>query len=608
MAQEVILNVRANTKEAENSLKSVNSEIKNTQQVSGELTGSLDKMTGGAITKFTAFKGTLKGVTGGFKSLRVAILSTGIGALILAVTALTAAFTGSEEGQNKFAKIMGVIGALTGNLVDLLADLGEGIISVFENPKQALLDFKDLLVQNITNRFNSILETVGYVGKAIKLVFEGEFSKALDVGKKAASSLVDSFTGIPNTIDRATEATKGFIKEQIEEGKAAASVADMRAKADKIERQLIVDRSKLESEIALLRLKSRQEDEFTAKERKQALLDAQALEEQLLAQETEYLELRRDAQVLENTFSRSNKENLDKEAQAIAEVNRVVARRADAARSTQRELNRVSKEIERDEQAKAKEEQAKIDADIKKEQDRLAAIQKIQDDFRTKQEDRDVQSALEKVQLEESRKLAELDRLNATEEEKQSIRDYYAKEKLVAEAADTQASIELSNKEADAKRQNLAAVGNALSSFASLVGEQTGVGKAAAIAATLISTYQSAQDSYKSLAGIPIVGPVLGAAAAAAAVASGFKQIQAIKATKVPNDRGKSNVATPGASSVTAAAQAPSFNVVGGGATNQLAGLLAEETQKPVKAYVVSNEVTTAQSLDRNIVESATLG
>jgi len=178
----------------------------------------------------------------------------------------------------------------------------------------------------------------------------------------------------------------------------------------------------------------------------------------------------------------------------------------------------------------------------------------------------------------------------------------------VAEAADTQASIELSNKEAEAKRQNLAAVGNALSSFASLVGEQTGAGKAAAIAATLISTYQSAQDSYKSLAGIPIVGPVLGAAAAAAAVASGFKQIQAIKATKVPNDRGKSNVATPGASSVTAAAQAPSFNVVGGGATNQLAGLLAEETQKPVKAYVVSNEVTTAQSLDRNIVESATLG
>ncbi len=55
----------------------------------------------------------------------------------------------------------------------------------------------------------------------------------------------------------------------------------MRAKADKIERNLIVDRSKLESEIALLRLKSREEEKCSAAERKQALLDAQKLEDQL---------------------------------------------------------------------------------------------------------------------------------------------------------------------------------------------------------------------------------------------------------------------------------------------------------------------------------------
>jgi len=172
-----------------------------------------------------------------------------------------------------------------------------------------------------------------------------------------------------------------------------------------------------------------------------------------------------------------------------------------------------------------------------------------------------------------------------------------------------EAEIELSNREAEAKRQNLNAVGNALSNFASLVGEQTGAGKAAAIAATLISTYQSAQSSYNSLAGIPIVGPALGAAAAAVAVASGLKQIQAIKSVKVPKSRGgEGGGATPSASGFTAAAQAPTFNVIGGGAQNQLAGLLADQTQKPVKAYVVSNEVTTAQSLDRNIVESATLG
>ena len=609
MAQEVILNVKANTKEAEASLKGVNSEIKETQQVSGELTGSLDKMTGGAITKFTAFKGTLKGVTGGFKSLRVAILSTGIGALIVAVGALTASFTGSEEGQNKFAKIMTVIGALTGNLVDLLADLGEKIIEVFENPKKAITDFANLIKENITNRFEGMLELIPQLGKAVKLLFSGEFAEAGEVAANAAAKVVLGVEDITDKIESATQATKDFVKEQINEANAAASVADMRAKADKIERKLIVDRSKLESEIALLRLKSRQEEEFSAQERKQALLDAQELEEQLLAQETEFLELRRDAQVLENTFSRSNKENLDKEAQAIADVNRVVARRADAARATQRELNRVSKEIQRDEAAARKEEELAQAEATNKEEARLAAFDKIKNDYLIKEQDRDAQTALQKVQLEESRKLAELDRLNATEQEKQSIRDYYSEQKLEAERQDAEASKKIDDAEAEAKKQNLAKVGGLLMNFASLAGEQTSAGKAAAIAGTLISTYQSATDSYKSLAGIPIVGPALGAAAAAVAVASGFKQIQAIKSVKVPKGRGGEGAATPSASGFTAAAtQAPQFNVIGGGATNQLAGLLAEDSQKPVRAYVVSNEVSTAQSLDRNIVESATLG
>ena len=610
MAQEVIINVKANTKQAEQSLQGVNSEIKETQQVSGELTGSLDKMTGGAITKFTAFKGTLKGVTGGFKSLRVAILSTGIGALIVAIGALTAAFTGSEEGQNKFAKIMTVIGALTGNFVDLLADLGEKIIEVFENPKQAITDFANLIKENITNRFEGMLELIPQLGKAVKLLFSGEFAEAGEVAANAAAKVVLGVEDITDKIESATQATKEFVKEQINEANAAASVADMRAKADKIERKLIVDRSKLESEIALLRLKSRQEEEFSAQERKQALLDAQELEEQLLAQETEFLELRRDAQVLENTFSRSNKENLDKEAQAIADVNRVVARRADAARATQRELNRVSKEIQRDEAAARKEEELAQAEATKKEEARLAAIDKIKNDYLIKEQDRDAQTALQKVQLEESRKLAELDRLNATEQEKQSIRDYYSEQKLEAERQDAEASKKIDDAEAEAKKQNLAKVGGLLMNFASLAGEQTSAGKAAAIAGTLISTYQSATDSYKSLAGIPIVGPALGAAAAAVAVASGFKQIQAIKSVKVPKGRGaEGGGATPSASGFTAAAtQAPQFNVIGGGATNQLAGLLAEDSQKPVKAYVVSNEVSTAQSLDRNIVESATLG
>ena len=51
----------------------------------------------------------------------------------------------------------------------------------------------------------------------------------------------------------------------------------------------------------------------------------------------------------------------------------------------------------------------------------------------------------------------------------------------------------------------------------------------------------------------------------------------------------------------------PSFNIVGASDTSQLAEAVAGQEQQPVQAYVVANDVTTAQSLENNIVEGATL-
>lgn len=56
------------------------------------------------------------------------------------------------------------------------------------------------------------------------------------------------------------------------------------------------------------------------------------------------------------------------------------------------------------------------------------------------------------------------------------------------------------------------------------------IGKAAAIAQTVIKTYQSATEAYASLAAIPYVGPELGAAAAAAAIAAGMANVAQIRA------------------------------------------------------------------------------
>lgn len=56
-----------------------------------------------------------------------------------------------------------------------------------------------------------------------------------------------------------------------------------------------------------------------------------------------------------------------------------------------------------------------------------------------------------------------------------------------------------------------------------------------------------------------------------------------------------------------AAPAAPSFNVVGASAQNQLAEAIAGTESQPVKAYVVSSDVTTAQELDRKIIEGASI-
>jgi hypothetical protein len=54
--------------------------------------------------------------------------------------------------------------------------------------------------------------------------------------------------------------------------------------------------------------------------------------------------------------------------------------------------------------------------------------------------------------------------------------------------------------------------------------------------------------------------------------------------------------------------QAPSFNIVGASAENQLAQTIADQTQQPIQAFVVANDVTTAQGLERNIIQESSLG
>ncbi|PTB96328.1 hypothetical protein C9994_07950, partial [Marivirga lumbricoides] len=70
--------------------------------------------------------------------------------------------------------------------------------------------------------------------------------------------------------------------------------------------------------------------------------------------------------------------------------------------------------------------------------------------------------------------------------------------------------------------------------IATIFGEQTAVGKAAAIAQTTIDTYKAAQSAYAALAGIPLVGPVLGGIAAGAAISTGLRNVAKISGIGLP--------------------------------------------------------------------------
>lgn len=158
--------------------------------------------------------------------------------------------------------------------------------------------------------------------------------------------------------------------------------------------------------------------------------------------------------------------------------------------------------------------------------------------------------------------------------------------------ANLKARKELDKAEGQSKIETTAAIGNALGQLSQLVGQDTVAGKAFAIAKATIDTYQSAVAAYKSLAGIPVIGPALGAIAAASAVATGIATVKKIVAVQVPNAPGGSAggqlQSTPGDTGVrpTINATATPVNKASGGIVRGPGG----ETSDSIPAYLSDGE------------------
>lgn len=590
-------------------------EVNNTKKEMKETNKETIALGAGSVGAFNKFKTSVLGVVKGFKSLRFAIIATGIGALLIGILAVKTAFTSSEKGQNKFAKLMGVIGSITGNLVDLLANLGEGIISVFENPKQALIDFKNLIIENVTNRFESIIDTLGFLGSAFKKVFSGDFSGALKDAKKAGSSYVDSLTGVKDSIDKVTESTKGFVKELKNEAKIAGNIADQRAKADKLERNLITERSEANRKRAELLDKVADKEKFSAKERIEFLKEAGRVEEEITEKEIILARLRLEAKTAENALSKSTKQDLTDEANLKARLidletarltkAKLVTAQITGARREQQALEASDAKAKEDEQ-KAKDDD-KILKDKEKTDNEIASAKSLADlknQIRNAEAiSEDEKRALEIIKVTEHyNKLIELATLNGLS----TVDLQKAKGNAISNISKVTSNNEI-KWEKLTQDQKGAIVSQGLSNLSNILGKESAVGKAAAIASATIDTYQSATASYKSLAGIPVIGPALGFAAAGAAIASGVKTVKQISSTKIPKGGGGGSAPSISGGGGSAPSIPPSFNVVGQSDTSQLADAIGGQSQQPTRAYVVSDDVTSAQSMDRNIIDGASI-
>ena len=216
--------------------------------------------------------------------------------------------------------------------------------------------------------------------------------------------------------------------------------------------------------------------------------------------------------------------------------------------------------------------------------------------------------AAEELRIQEEADIAKLKLAGATAEEIKRIEDSYARKRKALGEEQKKFDKALQKEKVN---QALNASSQVLGSLIDLVGEGSAVGKAAAIAQATIDTYTSATAAYSSVVGVPFVGPTLAPIAAGIAVAAGLASIKKIVSTKIPGGRGGGSVP-----SITVPTGGPPVDpnaAIAGSASGQdqnnqiTLGEQQGSTGGVIRAYVVSDEMTTQQERDKKINDLARL-
>jgi hypothetical protein len=257
------------------------------------------------------------------------------------------------------------------------------------------------------------------------------------------------------------------------------------------------------------------------------------------------------------------------------------------------------------------------------EPEEVPEIVEIDEDGTNTQEDEDLTKKGEKYIEENKRKLAALQEQIDNEALMFSVRRAALKtqrEAILKDATLTEekrkqmleknanAREKIADKEKVAKIKAMQGYASAANKISALIGKETAAGKAAAIAAATINTYQGITAELSTKATTPL-GIGLKIANVATVAAMGFKAVKDIIATPVPGDNGGGKGPLP-----TLRPSSPSFNVVGQSpaSANNVADnanlQIENSNNNPTRAYVVSTDISNQQQLDRDIETDNSLG
>ena len=527
---------------------------------------------------------------GGVKKIGGALKALGIGLIIAGFSKFVEVLNENQKVADFFSITFEALSLAFNDFFNFILSNTGAITNffkaAFDDPVQNMIDFGNAIIENVIERVQSSIDTLGYLAEAVVKVFKGDFAGALDAAKNAGKELVDVVTGVDDSFDKTAEvvnkvaaATSNYVKETIKgatENVNLAKTAELAAVAN----QGLIEKYDLQAE----KLRQvRDEERNTIAERKKANDELNAV-----LDEQEKAMLGNANAILAAAQAQFNKNGNDENQIALLEAqNEVLAVQAQVAgfRSEQKAndlaLDREQKELNQsigDAEAERNQAQSEFTAE------------QIENDYLRLQAQLDIAQKESEI---ESKRLTE--KRNQYKQGTQAYED--ANNELLAyqqENANTQVQIE---KDLNKNKKQLTT--QALTDMATIVGKNSKFGKAIAIVQAIRDTYAGAN---KALA----QGGIFGFIGAAAVIAGGIANVKTITSTPEPTP--PSGASVGGSGSVPAMPSAPpAFNVVGQGGTSQLADAIGSQASEPVRAYVVSNDVTTAQGLERNIVEGATI-